>query len=269
MSDKFHGTPCWYELATSKGKLAAAGKFYSEIFGWQIADSGMPGFTYHLAKFDGDMVAGLMEIPEDVAGMPPNWMIYFSVADADQFVADAKAAGASVHREPADIPQTGRFAILSDPQGAAFGILQPDLSNMSEAEIAKAEAGEAAFNQRKSGHGHWHELMSSDPDAGFAFYSGLLGWTKGEAMDMGDMGTYQLFRHKGTDIGGMMGLGEALVPNWLPYFGVDGSVATKIDEIKNAGGAIHHGPIEVPGPAWIAVAQDPHGAWFAVTGPEK
>ncbi|MFC6673191.1 VOC family protein [Marinobacterium aestuariivivens] len=109
----------------------------------------------------------------------PFWMIYFSVDDADRFVADARAAGASVHREPADIPQTGRFALLADPQGAGFGVLQPDMSTMSDADIARAEAGEGAFNQNKAGHGHWNELMSSDPEAGFAFYSRLFGWTRG------------------------------------------------------------------------------------------
>lgn len=269
MTKRFHGNPCWYELATGKGSLASAGEFYTAIFGWMVGDSGMPGFDYQLAKSDGDMVAGLMEMPDDVATMPPFWMIYFAVDDADAFVTAAKAAGASVHREPADIPQTGRFALLADPQGAGFGVLQPDMSNMSPDDIAKAEAGEGAFNQKKAGHGNWHELMSTDPDAGFAFYSGLFGWTKSRAMDMGGMGTYQLFSYNGTDIGGMMGLGDAPAPNWLPYFGVDGSVSDTIAAIKAAGGGVHHGPIEVPGGAYIAVCQDPQGAWFAVVGAKK
>ena len=269
MTKSFHGNPCWYELGTSTGNLTAAAEFYSGIFGWKVADSGMAGFDYHLAQSDGDMVAGMMVMPEDAGAMPPFWMIYFAVDDADKFVADARAAGASVFREPADIPQTGRFAILGDPQGAAFGILQPDMSTMSAADIAKAEAGEGAFNQKKAGHGNWHELMTTDPEAGFAFYSALFGWAKGTAMDMGAMGTYQLFSRNGTDIGGMMGLGNAPVPNWLPYFGVDGSVSDKIDAIKAAGGAVHHGPAEVPGQAYIAICQDPQGAWFAVVGPKK
>ncbi len=205
MAKSFHGNPCWYELATSKGSLKSAGEFYGKILGWKVEDAGIQVFDYHLAKSDGDNVAGLMVMPEDVAEMPPFWMIYFAVDDADRFVAAAKAAGASVHREPADIPQTGRFALLADPQGARFGILQPDMSTMSDADIAKAEAGEGAFNQNKAGHGHWNELMSTDPAAGFAFYSRLFGWTKGDAVDMGSMGTYQLFRHNGSDIGGMMG----------------------------------------------------------------
>lgn len=268
MSRSFHGNPCWYELATSKGNLSAAGGFYAGIFGWAVGDSGMPGFDYRIASSGEDMVAGLMEMPDDVGAMPPFWMIYFAVDDADAFVADARASGARVHREPADIPQTGRFAALADPQGAGFGILQPDMSNMSEAEIARAEAGEGAFNQKKSGHGNWHELMTTDPEAGLAFYSRLFGWKKGNTMDMGAMGKYQLFSHDGVDIGGMMGLGDAPVPNWLPYFGVE-SVSSTMDAIGAAGGRVHHGPMEVPGGAHIAVCQDPQGAWFAIVGPGK
>lgn len=269
MTESYHGNPCWYELATSTGNLETAEAFYGKILGWQIEDSGMAGFDYHLARSGDDMVAGLMVMPEDVAEMPPFWMIYFAVDDADRFVADAKKAGASVHRDPADIPETGRFAVLADPQGAAFGILQADMSSMSDADIAKAEAGGGAFDQSKPGHGNWNELMSTDPAAGFAFYSGLFGWTRGDAIDMGEMGEYQLFRHKDVDIGGMMGLGDAPVPNWLPYFGVDGRVSDSINAIKTAGGTVHHGPVEVPGDAFIAVAQDPQGAWFAIVGPKE
>lgn len=269
MAHRNHGNPCWYELTTSKGSLQAAERFYGETLGWKIEDSGMKEFDYHLARSGGDMVAGLMEMPDDVASIPPFWMIYFAVDDADQFVADAKAAGASIHRVPSDVPGTGRFALLADPQGAAFGILQPDLSNMSSDDIAKADAGEGAFNQSKAGHGNWNELMSTEPAAAFAFYASLLGWSKGDAIDMGKMGTYQLFRRNDVDIGGMMDLGDSPVPNWLPYFGVDGSVSDRIDAIKAAGGSVHHGPIEVPGGGYIAVGQDPQHAWFALTGAKK
>jgi predicted enzyme related to lactoylglutathione lyase len=262
---KLHGMPCWYELNTSAdtgdGGLGAAEGFYGTVLGWTFRDSGMPDFQYHLASAGGDLVAGLMPMPPGpgAAGMPPFWMIYFAVDDADKAAADAKAAGGGVHKEPADIPDTGRFAILADPQGAGFGVLQPE--PMPEG------GGGHAFDQQKPGHGNWQELMTTDPDAGFRFYAGLLGWTKGQAVPMDAMGTYQLFQQDGADIGGMMGLGNAPAPAWLPYFGVDG-VDAAIARIEGAGGKLAHGPIEVPGGAFIAVARDPQGAWFAVVGPK-
>ena len=262
----FHGNPCWYELGTTD--LDAASGFYGRILGWQVADSGMEGFDYRLASAGDDMVAGMMTVEGQTQTPPPNWLIYFAVDDCDRTAAAIRAAGGSVLKEPADIPGTGRFAVAADPQGAVFGVLQPDMSQMSEAERAKAAEG-GAFDQSKAGHGNWNELMTSDPGAGLAFYSGLFGWGKGEAMDMGEMGVYQLVRRNGADIGAVMGLGDSPMPAWLPYFGVDGQVSRTVDAIGAAGGRVHHGPVEVPGPAFIAVAQDPQGAWFAVVGPES
>lgn len=269
------GNPVWYELSTSKGNLGAATKFYTAILNWTIRDAGMEGFSYSLANSDSDMVAGLMEMPDDVAGMPPMWMIYFAADDLDATVAKVRELGGSIHREPAAIPGTGRFAIAADPQGAAFGLLEPDMSQMSDADRAKAERGDGAFNQKKAGHGNWNELMSSDPEAGYEFYSQLFGWTKGEGMDMGEPsgdnpgGTYQLFRHRDVDIGAMMRLGKAPHSSWMPYFGVDGGVSNAIERIKAAGGQVAVGPMEVPGPAYIAVGSDPQGAWFAIVGAER
>ncbi|WP_323032313.1 VOC family protein [Paracoccus sp. (in: a-proteobacteria)] len=223
--------------------------------------SGMEGFTYHLASHGGEMIAGLMEMPYDCTDVPPFWMVYFDVDDADATAAKIGTLGGKVFREPADIPGTGRFAVVSDPQGAAFGILQPAPMDPQP----PVEAG--AWNQGKESHGNWIELMSTDPGAAFDFYAELFGWTKSTAMDMGEMGTYQLFSWRGGDIGGMMGLGNAPVPCWLPYFGVNG-VDAAITRIRDGGGEVLHGPMEVPGSAFIAVARDPQGAHFAIVGPK-
>ncbi|TPE50950.1 VOC family protein [Amaricoccus solimangrovi] len=256
---KLHGTPCWYELVTEGPDLEGAERFYAEVLGWSFRDAGMEGFTYHLAAAGDDLVAGVMEKPAELGETPPFWMIYFAVEDADAAVAAIRAAGGAVHREPADIPGTGRFAVVADPQGAGFGVLQP------EPMPGDRPAGHA-FDQAKPGHGNWNELMSSDPEAGLRFYSDLFGWEKSRAIDMGETGVYQFFAHDGADIGGMMGLGPAPVPCWLPYFGVEG-VGGAIARIEAGGGVLAHGPMEVPGGAHIAVARDPRGAWFAVVGP--
>ncbi len=249
------GTPCWYELTTTD--LDGAKAFYDDVLGWQTAEASvMEGFDYRLAGPNGTMVAGMMSNAE--TGAPPSWLIYFTAANADDTVAHITAAGGAVLRPAADIPGTGRFAVVADPQGAAFGVLQPD--------TAAPPQGGSAFDQKKPGHGNWHELMSRDPQAAMGFYGDLFGWGSGQAMDMGEMGTYQIFSHQGTDIGGIMGLGNAPMPMWMPYFGVDG-VTEAISRIESGGGTVFHGPAEVPGGAHIAAAVDPQGAHFAVVGP--
>lgn len=259
VSVSFHGMPCWYELTTSD--LAAAEQFYGAVVGWSVADSGMPGMTYHLASAaDGVMVAGMS------AGMPgeegqtpcPKWLVYFACDDCDETAAAASAAGGGVDSPPMDIPGTGRFAICADPQGAAFGLLQP--LPMED------EPASRAFDQEADGHAAWQELMTSDPVAGVEFYVGLLGWGRGESMPMGEMGDYQLVQRSGQDIGGVMTLGGTPEPAWMPYFAVP-SVQRATAAISESGGSVHHGPAEVPGGAHIAIAHDPQGAWFGVFGP--
>ncbi len=246
-----HGLPCWYELTTHNVK--AATQFYGPVIGWSFQDSGMEGFDYTLATANGAMVAGLMDpgIP-----LPQAWMVYFAVDDCNETAARAAALGGVVHRQPEDIPGTGRFAMLADPQGAVFGILQP----------TEGQTG-TAYDQTREGHGNWHELQSPDPAAALSFYSALLGWRAGQAMDMGPMGTYQMVAAGAGDIGGLMGLSAPNVPpHWLPFFGCNG-IEAAIQRIKDHGGTLLHGPQEVPGPAFICYATDPRGGAFALVGP--
>ena len=147
MSDQ--GAPCWYELATADP--AASQAFYGPLLGWEFQDAGMPDFTYILALSGADMVAGLMQ-PD--APMPEFWMVYFAVDDCDAAAARVVDLGGGVHRPPEDIPGTGRFTIVTDPQGAAFGLLQP-LSGGTG----------SAFDRSQNGHGNWHELHSTAPEA--------------------------------------------------------------------------------------------------------
>ena len=152
----FHGKPCWFELTTPKGALARTGDFYAKLFGWRIADAGMDGFTYHLASHGGDMIAGLYEAMDDT---PAFWAVYFDVDDVDAAADKIAGLGGKLLHGPADIPGTGRFAVVSDPQGAVFSILQPAAMD------PQPGVDTGAWNQQKESHGNWIELMSTDPEA--------------------------------------------------------------------------------------------------------
>ncbi|MCB1391385.1 MAG: VOC family protein [Rhodobacteraceae bacterium] len=253
MTDNTHGLPCWYELTTPDPDRA--GEFYGAVIGWSVAKAPMEGFDYYIASEGGTMCAGMMAPQED--GMPSFWCTYFAVTDCDATAAAVVADGGTQMVPPSDIPGTGRFALLTDPQGAVFGILQP---------LPDGTGG--AFDPGKPGHGAWHELMTSDPEAALAFYGKHFGWEASTAMPMGEMGTYQLFKGAKGDMGGMMGLMQpGMPPAWLPYTGVASVDAAKA-AIEKAGGKIANGPMEVPGGAWIVQCVDPLGAMFAVTGPK-
>jgi len=254
----FHGFPCWFEVSVADPDAAQA--FYAKVLGWEWMSAGMEGFDYRLARSGSDMVAGLMRLADCPEGTPPNWLIYFAVDDCDETAAKMRDLGGKVWKEPTDIPGTGRFAVLADPQEACFGVMTP-------LPMDPPQQG-GAWNQKALGHGNWIELMTPDPKAALETYRKLFDWRPDMHFDMGAAGGYHVFAHRGTQIGGMMGLAQAPVPNWLPYFGV-ASVSKTLEVILAAGGTVQHGPTEVPGPAFVAACRDPQGAHFAIVGPNR
>jgi predicted enzyme related to lactoylglutathione lyase len=116
------GSLAWNELNTRD--VAAAKAFYTTVFGWTAEDSDMGGMAYTEWKLGDRTVGGMMAMAEMVpAEVPAHWLAYFAVADTDATVAAATEAGATLLVAPMDIP-AGRFAVLSDPEGAAFGVIR-------------------------------------------------------------------------------------------------------------------------------------------------
>jgi predicted enzyme related to lactoylglutathione lyase len=116
------GALCWSELTTRDPKPAEA--FYTALFGW-TAKHAAPGSAMEYTEFhnQGKPGVGMMGMPPDMpAHVPSYWMPYFQVADCDDSANQAKGLGAKLMVGPHDIPGTGRFAILSDPQGAMFAV---------------------------------------------------------------------------------------------------------------------------------------------------
>ena len=251
---------CWYELMTTDAKAAEA--FYRAVVGWDAQDVSQPGMPYTLLTVGGQPAAGLMKLPDEAcaAGARPGWVGYVAVDNADEAAARLAAAGGAVHRPPDDIPGIGRFAVVADPQGAAFMLFQP---------AAAAGPGCSAAGPTTPGHVGWHELYAVDWEKAFAFYAGQFGWTKDQAMDMGPMGTYQLFAAGGAPIGGMMNKPEAMpMPAWQFYFNVP-EIEAAVERIRAGGGQVLMGPHEVPGGSWIVQGADPQGAMFALVAPPR
>ena len=114
------GALYWNELTTSD--LAKSKAFYGAVFGW-----GWGGSDEYAEVHVGDRpVAGVMPRPDNIpAEVPDHWLPYFGVDDVDASAGQASSLGATVVHGPADIPGTGRFAAVVDPQGAAFAIFKP------------------------------------------------------------------------------------------------------------------------------------------------
>lgn len=115
------GAFCWSELMTRE--TAAATKFYTALFGWKTKVSDAAGFAYTHWQNDGADIGGMMAIMEQWGPIPPNWVNYVQVGNCDEAAAKATSLGGKVCMPPTDIPNTGRFAMLQDPQGAGFALI--------------------------------------------------------------------------------------------------------------------------------------------------
>lgn len=117
------GAYCWVELNAKD--LLSDKLFYWNAFGWDPKESTVPGTNYTEFKLGGASIAGGLPMDPDLPeGTPPNWIVYFLVADTDASVAKLTELGGGVHHPPSDVPGVGRFAIVHDPQGGVFALLQ-------------------------------------------------------------------------------------------------------------------------------------------------
>lgn len=258
----FKGKHVWFELYTTDLKAAEA--FYGSVVGWVPRDAGMPGMQYTMVGPADHAVAGMMALTEEMKtnGASPGWTGYVAVDDVDAATAHTQRLGGQVLLAPQDIPGVGRFSTVSDPQGAVLSLFKGAPSEGMEPPPPPAPG--------TPGHIGWHELHATSLDGALAFYGELFGWRKGEAMDLGPDGVYQLFSTgaQGDNADGGMVLKQpgAPRPHWLYYINV-ASVDSSQARITAGGGQVLMGPLQVPGGDWIVLGLDPQGAAFAVVGP--
>jgi predicted enzyme related to lactoylglutathione lyase len=247
-----HGRFAWYELVTTDAQAAKV--FYSSVMGWDALDASVPGAAYTLFTAGGALVGGLLELPEDARdmGANPSWLGYVGVDDVDAAADRVTRLGGTVHVPPTDIPDVSRFSIFTDPQAARLALLKW---------LDPRRGQPAALDD--IGRVGWHELLAADWEQALAFYGGLFGWQRAH-VDVGEMGTYQLFSAAGRTIGGMLTKPPTIpTPFWLYYFNV-GDLDAAAQRVQAGGGEIIDGPFEVPGGSWIVQCSDPQGAMFAL-----
>jgi hypothetical protein len=251
------GRPLWYELITTDTKAAEA--FYQRVVGWTAAPFAGASHAYTVFNRSGAAgVAGVMTRPEGVHA-PPFWAMYVGVPKLEEAAAHIRRLGGSDCSPLIDVPTVGRMQMMKDPQGAAFYIYEPASADLPPE--GPPEIGDAS----------WRELMTTDAPAAMGFYHELFGWEPGEALDMGPLGTYQMFNRPHGMIGGMMNTPPEMAqvpPNWQIYFRVP-DITAGAEAVKTNGGRILNGPMEVPGGDWVLTAADPQGAAFGLHARKK
>ena len=117
-----HGAFCWNELGTKD--LGSAKNFYTQLFGWELKESDAAGMVYNEIMVKGKPSGGLYQMGPEYGDAPSHWMPYVAVDDVEAAVKRVEELGGKVCVPPTDIPNTGRFSVITDPTGATLSIIK-------------------------------------------------------------------------------------------------------------------------------------------------
>lgn len=259
-----HGAFIWYELMVPDPSIVAP--FYREVAGWTIPTAGaiQGGVEYRMiGRAGGGFAGGVLTLSPAMTqgGMVPRWVGYIHHPDVDAAAQAITDAGGQCFMQQ-DVPEIGRMAMLADPQGALLYVMDPTPP------AGDPEAQSDVFGM-EPGRMCWNQLMTSDPVAATALYTGLFGWTQEGAMPMGALGDYLFIQHQGEAIGAIMPLMPDMARSqWHFYISVD-DIDRAAAAVIATGGS-HDGEImQVPGGSWTLNAVDPAGANIGLAGPRK
>jgi len=249
------GCIVWHDLLTSE--VAKAKRFYAELLGWEYQIEHASDFAWNSGEGDyplilanGEAHGGFVDPGRDI---PCHWVGYVMVEDVDGVVVKARKLGATIERQPFDIPGVGRSGVVRDPDGAIICPYMPTHDFPSP-----------------SGAFLWDELVTDDVESAKEFYGDLLGW-KASDIDMGQMGTYCLFKcGGGIDVAGVVSRPLAVggPPVWLTYLAAD-DVDTTAAKARKLGAITEMEGIDLPNVGRIAILVDPTGAVFGLLKPNE
>ena len=246
----------WYELMTHDPEKAS--EFYGKLFGWDVKEEKMgEDLTYNTIVAGECQLGGFVEDTQSPSDSPAKWVSCVSVKSVDDTVKTAKKQGAKILMGPIDIGEAGRYAVLSDAQGAVFSIHSMKTGGP---DMPACALHENVFV--------WTELATSDSDAAKKFYGKVSGWTF-DKFPGGDGQDYWIAKAAdGQGIGGIWNI-KAGAPNapptpmWTPYVSVADPDAI-VAKAKSLGARVLMEPQDVPKVGRFGVLADPFGGVIGV-----
>jgi len=227
------GVPCWVDAQLPD--VEAGKRFYGELFGWTFREQQYGGSVW--ALHDGEPVAALARKVD--GRMPTVWTVYFATPDVESLADRVWAAGGQVVTAPVPVGDLGTTALVTDPEGAVFGLWQPGTH--------------PGFGKRHETDTFvWAELYARDTEAANTFYGELFHdalFGPDAEPDFGRAAVSEVFPAE-------------MPPHFVVHFGVqdcEGVLAT----VSRLGGRVQAPPFETSY-GKVAVVTDNQGASFAV-----
>jgi hypothetical protein len=243
--DTVAGRIAWHDLLTAD--MPAARTFYTRLFGWTTrrVDLG-PAGRYTVVRSGDCDLGGIVTVGRGPVDRT-HWVPHIGIDNLAAALEAVNRSGGRLRAKATDHPMGGRCAVIRDPQGVSVSLI--------DAHGGAAGRSEAAIPGRFC----WDELLVSDTTGMVEFYRDLAGWTA-TAWDLGELGTYWVFRRGDRDVAGMTSPPGAsgLPSGWLPYIQVVSpeDTAAMAEEL---GGRLVTPPGDVPGRGRSAIVRDPAG----------
>jgi hypothetical protein len=210
-------------------------------------------------------IIGLGARSEAYAHLPLQWMPHIQVADVAASVERALALSGNVLMHAKDDAGTSQWAVLLDPNGAAFGIVP-----LIPAEALPPDDGAASRDTAAPvGRIAWLDLTVADASATRDFYRQVIGWAV-QPVAMEDGGEryddYTMLGDDGNPAAGVCharGLNLGLPPVWMLYLPV-GDLAESLRRVQEEGGKVVTATQGKDGEYLYAAVQDPVGVYLAL-----
>lgn len=248
------GKIIWHDLLTDTPKESQ--RFYEELFGWEFERIG-PNFgaiasaNYMLIRHDGQLIGGMIDESRlDTDEEISQWVVLMSTDNIDAAVEKLQSAGGTVFTPPTNLADRGRIAVVTDPQGALFALLET-----KDGDPLDAVPPINGFL--------WNEVWAEDVEAATKFYQDLVGLDVDEKSVTAEE-AYRYLRDGDTPRFGILPKPvEDVPPLWATYVRVEDPAAI-VARVEELGGRVLVDTQDRPMGGKVALIADPSGAGIAL-----
>ena len=233
------------DLVTTDVERAA--EFYNAVFAWELRRTDDAGYIELVHS--GELIGAIAAFEADVEPGSARWLPSVSVIDVDATASSVVAMGGTIIEPPAEFPDRGRLAVVSDTEGAVLMLL-------------RSSSGDPP---RSPGGFGWAELWSSNVAKAVQFYEGVFGYRALRSANADAPPTVVLTTGGSARATIVSSPGDNVDPNWVPYVEVDDAPRT-LEDIRRHGGAVLATSDDVDDDvgSFAAIIADPTGGVFTI-----
>lgn len=238
------GQVIWREIVTTSPEQTSF--FYSNVFGWKFTKIDN---DYSLITYQGTPIAGLSKVPQN--SNSNYWLPAISSENIDESISSATSAGAQILIDKTTLDGRGNYAVIQDPQGGIFSILN-------------TVNGDPSPLPQKDGNWVWQEIWTQDIAKSKVFYQQIGNYKEGHDSFNNREATYPYFTVNGTPAFGFLRKpNDKIATTWVTYIKVD-DIKSTAEKIIRFGGKVLMIQNETVKNSSLAIVMDPTGAGFVI-----